>query len=330
MSTLTPRTDRIDKNYLINGNYDFWQRIGATQLTVTTNRAYGADRWMLFPSVTNAGSAQVIRVASTNPGSQYDMNFGAWNVNTKCAVAQIIENANTRALQGKDVTFSTYIRSTAGAFSRYELLAWTGTADSVTAFTNAVPYTDWTTFALAAGFTSIASVSRSQAVASAYEKVVLNGTVPANCNNLIVVMINNNPAGQQYYASQTQLIVGTVADPDFSLAGRSIGHELQLCQRYFEIGSTVGTIDSNQTTRVFMNHQYKVFKRSAPTLTCNSNFDGYANSNNLFKYEGDATTFTVSSFFNSNAVGSLLGVIFTAGAITGRFYLSELYSDAEL
>src|SRR5690348_2064259 len=98
MSTLTPRVDKIDKNYLINGNFDFWQRIAGSDLTVTTNRAYGADRWMLFPSITNANGAHMVRAASTNAGSAFDVNIGAFAVSfAKCGMAQIVENANTRS-----------------------------------------------------------------------------------------------------------------------------------------------------------------------------------------------------------------------------------------
>jgi len=45
MANLTPRLDRIEPNYVINGAMDFWQRVvgGTTSLT-TSNAAYTADR----------------------------------------------------------------------------------------------------------------------------------------------------------------------------------------------------------------------------------------------------------------------------------------------
>ncbi len=278
MSSLTPRIDKIDTNFLINGNFDFWQRIGASQLTVTANRTYGADRWMLFPSTASSNAAQMIRAVSTNTGSQYDMNFGPWSFNEKCAVAQIIENANTVGLRGQTVTFNFKIKSGGTSNVRAELLSWNGTANSVTAFNNAVPYTNWTTYTLASNFASLNSTTVSSNAAG-YTTVTISGTVPTGCNNLICVIVYADNGGQQQYVSQAQLTVGNLTIPEFTRAGRTIGNELILCQRYYEKSYDIDTAVPDITNNGYMtmygkNGQYasgpiifSVTKRAIPTVT---------------------------------------------------------------
>lgn len=221
----------VSKNYLVNGNFDFWQR-NTGQILVTTNRTYGADRWMLFPSTTSSNAAQIIRSTSTNVGSTYDMNFGPWSFSQKCSVAQIVEEKNITLLRGKDVTFSFKAKSSGSNPIRFQILGWTGTADVVTAFSNAVPYTNWTTYSLAANFVSIASGTGTNSNVG-YTSFSCGGTVPTNVNNIICIITYAEDGGQQQYVSQVMLNEGLGAQP-FSLAGGTIAQEITLCERYFQ------------------------------------------------------------------------------------------------
>jgi hypothetical protein len=277
MSSLSPRIDRIDKNYLINGNFDFWQRTVANDLQVTINRAYGADRWMIFPSITNGTAARMQRTASTNVGSTYDVNIGAFSVaNAKVAMAQIIEFSNTVPLRGKDVTVSIQGKGN-GSIVRVELLSWTGTANTVTAFTNAVPYTNWTTYSLAASFTSLGSVQAAMNN-TVYTKLVLNASVPANANNIIIV-VSYVSGSDQVFFSQAQLVVGTIEIGRASWAASNIGEELALCQRYFEKSYSTDTVPGSVTPDGQAHYSryngsattpgpyFRVEKRRIPTMT---------------------------------------------------------------
>lgn len=336
MSTLTPRIDKIDKNYLINGNFDFWQRTAANQLLVTANRAYGADRWMIFPSIASANGAQMIRATSSNVGSTYDCNIGAWATPlAKVGMAQIIEKANMRSLLNKEVTFSVSAKvNSSTSVIRCEILAWTGTSDAVTSFTNAVPYTNWSTYTLAASFTSVASITSN--ITTSYNKVVVSGTVPSNANNLICV-VSYISGSDQIYLSQAQLIVGDIADPDFSAAGRTIGGELLLCQRYYEKSYTLeqspATGDQYGAVRVTSNasalgeataFQFKVTKRAIPTVALYHPASGAINT--LYRVS-DAAAIGGSSVGFTNQSGVRL---ITLGSASNNLYDFHWTADAEL
>lgn len=242
-----PRIDRLDRNYLINSNFDFWQRNSAADSrTGTGSSIYGADRWKVFPSSTINNSAHMQQIASTNPGSQYDMNFGPFGANEKMGAAQIVEFDNTKLLRGKEVTFAVTVKSGAASNLRLELLAWTGTSNAVTAFTNAVPYTNWNTYTLAAGFTSIAVTAFTST--TGYVQYRVTGTVPANCNNLVCIISYAQDAGQQHYASQAVLVVGNIPSPQYSMAGRDIAEEFYMCQRYYRNFVHVPATATNATT----------------------------------------------------------------------------------
>ena len=53
-------------NYIINGNFDFWQR--DTSLACTNTIAYKCDRWWTF---VNDNAVTVAQIASTDSNSTY-------------------------------------------------------------------------------------------------------------------------------------------------------------------------------------------------------------------------------------------------------------------
>ena len=342
MASNAPRIDRLDKNYLINGNFDFWQRQVANDVrTGTGSSAYGADRWKVFPSSTTNQSAHTQRAASTNTGSQYDMNFGPFAANEKMGVAQIVEFANTKLLQGKEVTFAVTLKSDAASNLRLHLLAWTGTADSVTAFTNAVPYTNWSTYTLASNFTSIA-VSN-VVTTTGYVQYSVTGTVPTNCNNLVCIVSYDQNAGQQHYASQALLYIGSHSSPEFSMAGRNMTEELAMCQRYFEksynVSNAVGTngdesgmwtwkcAQGNNLLRNTSGH-FLVQKRAIPTISVYS-YNGTLNQVSAETSTSNVglTTLTPSRICEH----TWQGIDVTAAILTnGNWYWFNWTADAEL
>lgn len=65
--TLADRIDRLEKNYLINGAFDFWQRGGvATSVATTTTSSYSAqDRWKVQHTGSFTGTPALSRDTTT-------------------------------------------------------------------------------------------------------------------------------------------------------------------------------------------------------------------------------------------------------------------------
>lgn len=71
-----PRLDRLDKNFAINGSFDFWQRVAGNTTTVTnTGTAITADRMRIYQASANPLSVAVVRSTDVPTPSQVGMRL---------------------------------------------------------------------------------------------------------------------------------------------------------------------------------------------------------------------------------------------------------------
>jgi hypothetical protein len=284
------------KNWVINGGADINQRWVTAQAFSSGTRTYGLDRWALVPSVASATSCNMLRNSVTVPtGSKYSMNFGPWSANNKCAAMQIIEHLNTFKLRGKTMTLSGLFYDSAGY--RLEVLSWTGTADTLTTFTNAVPYTNWGSYTLATSFSSLGSASFT-GTASAWNRYSLTVNIPAGANNIVIALVKNEDNGIQNYATQVTFNEGTVPMP-FALSAGSITAEEAECLKFYEKSYTMevipGTVTSTGATSLRtrgansgtsetyrVTTRFKVSKIKTPTITY---WDVAGNSSRIFIHD---------------------------------------------
>jgi len=208
------------KNYLINGNFDIWQR--GTSETGRTSSGYAADRWFINPSGgTIASSQQAFTVGQTDvpnePGYFYRFtnsvaadNAGLW---------QKIEGV--RSLAGQTATISFYAKYTTNAPTSLTLdinqdFGSSGSADVATSIQTGITLTtSWQKFTYSISVPSISGK-----------------TVAGGDDNISFRIGNPNTEIWDMDIAQVQVEKGSVAT-DFEV--RLIAEEQNLCDRYYQV-----------------------------------------------------------------------------------------------
>lgn len=310
------------KNFLINGNFDFFQR----QSFSTTTSGYGLDRWFQASSGSSSSVSVTQQTTGAPSGSRYvariTMGAGAGYGNQY----QHIETSNVAALWGKTVTASIKLRRSSGfAGTLTVTLSKTATVDGGSA----------------ASWTPIASATATNAqlptgtTSSDWYTIVFNATIPndGTANTLQFAIIQSQTETNCYWEmSQAQLEIGSVATA-FSRAAGTIAGELAACQRYYrEMNTQFGYICSgtsvNSTDTVFALPMPSPM-RVNPTLTvsANSDFDLIGSATRdvtSFNTVGGKNNFSVFDFYTTVASGQTAGhsaTLFPDGA-NARFRLS--------
>ena len=253
-SVLSP--DVSADNYLINGGFDFNQRWVNSAQTVS---GYSLDRW--YAEIT--GTCSVYRISTSPPLSsvQYLLKWVTGSSSSAAFIQQAIEQKNVIPLRSKIVTLSGWIKNAGTAYSNSCFLRiW---------YSNS-------TDARASIITEIASLTISPA--TIWTKYSVSCIVPSDAIGLRVGLVNNisQASGVEIHMSNFMLNIGSIAAP-FVRAGKTIGHELALCQRYFEklsysIEEILGANPdiyligcALNTAKAFFTERYKVTKRIEPS-----------------------------------------------------------------
>jgi len=276
MPSLTPRLDKLDKNYIINGNFDYWQR-GTSSTTITS--VFLADR---FTTVQTGGSVSITRSTDVpDANSEFSISHAV----TSALLPELrhkIESLFSRDLANKTATFKIKYKVTDSTLVPLKVVFATANAKD-----NFSAITEFSTLTINAAPT-----------ASGWQTYTVSLAVPAGAfNGLQIRLVRDNGAvvaTTTTLYSQMQLLIGTNADPDFSYAGRDVVQELALCRRYYEKSFAVDTIPANggsATTLVEPTNAagylagntlleqtvpFKVTKRASPTVTVFGNSSGRA------------------------------------------------------
>jgi hypothetical protein len=309
----------VGKNFIINGNFDFWQR--GTSFTNFT--AYNADRW--FHIYTENISRQSFSSVPEVSGSTYFLRWIA-NQASYHAIQQKIENGGV-LLSGQNVTISFWAKSnTSNSFNLYVHSNLENDQQEIG--TNFTISSTWTKYSatLAIPVTNGASVTR-----------YVRFTLPYNSTTYGIDL------------AQVQLEIGSNSTP-FTLSGGTISGELINCQRYYEKSyrpdtalQTNTTIGINQTTDAYYSTNttqgtrvnYRVEKRAIPTVATYRR-DGSATNPNYWAYYTNATA-NYAAFSVDGGSSSTNGFIGwfngTATAITSGWanaVVGHWTADAEL
>ena len=235
--SLTPRLDKLERNILINGGFDFWQRGGAsTPVNTSTSLVYSApDRWRVQHTGTFNGTPNVRRQASfPNNGIAYSLRHDFRRNGTAATLTyeQRIESVNCRVVvQEGFASFSMYVNAPIAGDIRLTVL-------NATALDN---HTSQTTL-----------YQNTKAVTAASWNLLEWAAIPVGAGGLNGVAVRieyilasgTDGADQSFLMTGAMFNVGNV-NSTFSRAGTTYDKELYFCQRYYEksydIDVAVGT-----------------------------------------------------------------------------------------
>jgi hypothetical protein len=340
-----------NRNVIINGDFNIWQR--GTSFVSIADAAYSVDRFQYAKSGSMVHdltrSTDVPSFAQAGRLFNYSVKIDCQTIDSSitsgkyCAFNQVIEGYNWLALAQKPTTLSFWVKSTkTGTFcvalrnsgadrscvAEFTINASNTWEKKVINFPASPAAGTWNytngigatlSFTLAAG-SAIQITPNSWQTANA---IATSNQVNA-CDN----------ASNDFYLCGIQLEAGLVATP---FEQRSIQHELQLCQRYFErsynIETPTGTVEENQaawgnvnsadTTLLCVNVDFKSIKRTTPSITAYNTSTGAAGS-----FIAGSTSKNVSTVVGgTKGIGRLYA---TSGMTAGVYARFHWVADAEL
>lgn len=253
--SLTPRIDKLDKNYIINGGYDYSQRALTASLGAINTPAYiSLDRFITdHTEVLTSGTFDRV-IDSPNSLTKY---CGKFTINTATSTnvikkGQRIESIFSRDLVSKETSYSLYYKTDSCQQINFKIF----TADIEDDFTaKTLAYSK--TIIITAdnvwhrldvdGIPAIAGVERGCEVSIEASNW---GTLNANTSISF---------------AQDKFSISRVAQ-DFSYSGRDAVEELGLCQRYYEVNSVrrIGSNGGGFTGNAYTNWTFVTEKRTIP------------------------------------------------------------------
>jgi len=267
------------KNYVINGNFNFWQRGTSFTTDSAATWIYTADRWAAQNLYSGNGAVNVVTQESTHvpAGSKYSIKSvvgTASATNTgRMNLLYTFENQDALALAGKVITVSAQVKAI-GGIDRYNIAGYYSTSGGK-----------------AHAGTSYIGGNASAINTSGFTKITATFTVPSAATitstgtfGIIFLYYKNNAAaesvGDGAYISQVKIEEGSQATT-FSTAEPTLAGELVACQRYFyrlnqELSNFrpvgIGFVNTSTSIRPMIN--FPVTMRVAPSFTTSavSNF----------------------------------------------------------
>ena len=349
------QTALSNRNLIINGAMQVAQRGDVTG--ITTTGYYGPDRFNLL--LNNLGTWSVSQSSTSPDGFANSLKISCTGADASPAAADyaivyhLMEGQNLQHLQkgtssAKSLSLSFYVRSSkTGTYNvnlmdrdnsnrlvggsyvvnaadtwEYKTVTFVGDTSGILDDDNQKSlHVEWW---LASG--SDNSSGTSSASWQAFDATDRNASSTVNLADTV---------GNEWYITGVQLEVGETATP---FEHRSYGDELARCMRYFEGGSYANASATGQVGQIwcwrndgtdrafpYMNGQYRVVKRSTPTVTIQSSQDGTAN--RLSGYSS-GTNYTVSSI--NNPQPAYVCMYFSSSGLPAQSIVGYYEADAEL
>ena len=261
------------RNRIINGGMDIAQRGTSFTSGANNDDAYVLDRFYILSDGNDA--IDVTQTTTVPTGAKFSIGLDVETANKKFGIAQIIENANCFDAIGGAVTlsFQAKVSSTTKLDNiKCAIVAWSGTADSVTSNIISAWEAEGTNPTLIANATYENTPANLNVTTSFARYTVSAAVDTASTKNIIVFIwsdVTDTTAGDFLNITNVQLEVGSVATP---FERRPFGTELSLCQRYYQSidsGVLTGIGNGAATTASVVNEVFCplfVPLRASPTM----------------------------------------------------------------
>jgi hypothetical protein len=286
------------KNRLVNGSFGIAQRGTSFTSTSSLNNddTYNLDRWFVLSDGNDI--VDITQETSTVPTNELTaIALDVETINKKFGIAQIIEQVNCTGAIGNTVTLS--FQAKVSATTKLDnvkcaIVAWSGTADSVTSDIISAWGAEGTNPTLIANAT-YENTPVNLNLTTSYATYSVSAVVDTSSTKNIIVFIwsdvTDTTLGDFLYITNAQLEVGSTATP---FERRLYGHELINCQRYCAaftitaINTFFGSGFSYNSTNALAFTPMPVTMRTSPTVT-------YSTTNQFGVYDGSAGTITTTA-----------------------------------
>jgi len=316
--------DGLERNLCQNGNFDFWQRgTVSSSFTIDSGTHYNADRFyhsVAGPTVTINQSSQVPTLAQSGYNSLYSLLVTvsapvAAGTSNSIQIGQRLEGQDYQAIHGKPFRLQFWVKtSVAGTYSiafrnsavnRSYIATYTITSGQINGWQKIIiDLTADTAGTWAFDNTIGLRIDWMLSLGTSSQTSSLNTWFSSNFRGSTTQVDFGNVNAATWQITQVQIIPqdftqagSSTVDIPFQRAGRTIGDELRMCQRYYEksydldvvpgtngakgfntmalaIGPIAGSTAGNSGSPNSL--QYSVTKRTTPTLVL-YDFDGTAN-----------------------------------------------------
>jgi hypothetical protein len=260
------------QNRIINGGFNVAQRGTSFVSGANDDDTYNLDRWYVLSDGNDA--VDITQTTTVPTGAKYSIGLDVETANKKFGIAQIIENINCYDIIGQTVTlsFQAKVSSTTKLDNvKCAIVAWSGTADSVTSDIISAWEAEGTNPTLIANATYENTPANLNVTTSFATYSVTAAIDTASTTNVIVFIwsdVTDTTAGDFLYITNVQLEKSSTAT---SFDYRNYGTELALCQRYYYKIKAEGVASTfavgfcqNTTTAVGMT-TFPTTMRIAPT-----------------------------------------------------------------
>lgn len=285
------------RNFVMNGNFEVWQRGTSFSNPTAPIGAFTADRWYaarggfttgLTTSQNSYGNTlRTIRLQRTTGDTSTVNNY----------LSTSFETVEVRKLAGKTLTLQ---------YKAYRGANFSGASNLLGIFVTYGTGTD-NAYLIGSGFTGSTHALN---VADAMTTVpVLNThtfTLPSNATQLAITFwygpTGTAGANDWFEVGEVQLEIGSIAT---QFEYRPYQLELNMCQRYFEIVGGV-VIPGGNPTWIFKDFYYKVQKRIIPTVNnitfavgTGATFNLYDGTNRIYQETAHSTQANFTAWVNA-------------------------------